>query len=391
MAPRRPLQADLFRTDRTRRRAIRTAWIQPFAVLVYVAHYVGGMLLLVILANRLLVASIGVLGVVMVGLPFAIGVAVRRVRLARARAVWYRLCPACGRELIADKASGQCPGCEKPYSPESLVRAWERTDAKAARTKRWRPLSARGMWSPALVTGFLPAAVGLLLALALVWLAIVPRTAAPLALVVAGPMVSVLGPRVLRRDRRDYEAIERGDFRTCPECLASLPQLSDGEPACACCASCGQEFSRAWLEETWKLVYAHVGPRQGMGQWRPDRGARRMSIIFGASMLGVLALVALLRPFVQFSGLPRGVQVVFVVLLGVGTLVFIGLIASRSGYHHTRMVRLRAHGYRFCPECGYDLRDSAETGECSECGVAYSPVSLRERWEGEPRAEPPKL
>lgn len=374
-------------------------WAPLLAMLVFVAGYSAGILALALRSNVAMISTLGGLAVLVLGAPIVIGVGMKRRTLARARGFWYRICPGCGHDLRACDEAGPCPGCSRPYTPETLVKHWEGTDSKSASAKRWRPLSARGVLSPAMLMGIGPAAVGLVMAHVLLHLGLVPRTMAPLGLVLAGPLVSIAAPWLVARDKRDFKRVEGAGFLVCPECAGALPALSDVERGEACCLGvvggrvgrCGQRYSHAWLARTWTQSYAHVSGTRGPGHWRPDRGARRMSIVFGLTMFGVAIVLGLLSQTVSFVSLPLPLAGTGIAVIAVATMVFVVLIARHSGYHHTRMVRLRAHGYRFCPECGYDLRESAAEGVCPECGFAYTPELLRKGWEGEPRAEPPAL
>lgn len=375
------------------------AWVPPWVVMLSIVVYGAGLVVVMIPGMGWRIGGAVSLGALALGAPIASMVAMYRMRRARARAHWYRLCPKCRGDLRLCEPEGGCPGCGQAYTPESLLKHWEGTDAKSAAAKRWRPLSARAVISPALIMGVAPMLVGLVAAFVLVKLGVLPPQFAMLVFIAVGPTTGLLGSWVAKRDRRDFEAIERAGFMTCPECVATLAPPSDAERGEACCGGCGQQYSMPWLVQTWTGSYAHVlgfgvgkdgkpawNARQGM-----DLGSRRLAIGFGVAALLCVAVIAMLNPFVGFTSLPPAAMIAMAAAMVVGVLVFTGIMVKRSGYHYTRMIRLRAHGYRFCPECGYDLRESAAEGTCPECGVGYDGESLRTRWERGARVEPPAL
>lgn len=384
-------------------RVVSRAWGQPLVVLVCVIVYVSALFPIAVPGIGWTIAGYVGAGCVLIGVPVVIAVGIKRQRIARARAYWYRICPSCGADLRRCEDAGACPTCAKAYAHDVLVRHWEGMDSKSARGKRWRPRSARGVLSPVFLMAVLPPAAGLLAAWFLVSTGVLPRPLAMLAFIVVGPAMGVLGTLVMKRDGRDFEAIEKGGFLTCPECLGALPALSDAEKGEACCVReglglggvCGQRYSHAWLEETWRMSYGHVvgagGKGVAAGRFGIDRGSQRLAMWFGVVALVSVAFMALTNQRFGILSLPLGVKLSLAAAFVVGLLVFAVLLVKRSGYHYTRMIRLRAHGYRFCPECGYDLRESAPEGTCPECGVGYDGESLRTRWERGAKVEPPEM
>ncbi len=391
------------RKDPSKWRLVWRAWGQPLVVFVCVTVLVSVQCLLFVPGIGWMVAAYVGAACVLIGGTIVIAVGMKRQRLARARASWYRICPSCRADLRRCDDAGACPACATAYTHDVLLRHWEGMDSKSARAKRWRPRTARGVFSPVFLMAAAPPAAGLLAAWFLMSMGVLPRSMAMMAFIVVGPAMGALGALVMKRDRRDFEAIEKGGFLTCPECLGKLPALSDAEKGEACCLGeglglggrCGQRYSHTWLEETWRMSYGHVvgvdGKGKAAGRFGIDRGSQRLAMWFGVVALGVVAALALLNPVVGFASLHPAVIGVVGAALVVGALVFTVLLVKRSGYHYTRMIRLRAHGYRACPECGYDLRESAAEGTCPECGVGYDAASLRTRWERGARVEPPEM
>lgn len=375
------------------------AWAPPCVVVMSIVLYGAGLLVVMMPGTGWQIGGAVGVGALALGAPIATTVSMYRMRRARARAHWYRLCPKCRCDLRLCEPEGGCPGCGQAYSPESLLKLWEGTDPKSAAAKRWRPLSARSVLSPILIMGVVPMLVGLVAAFVLVNLRVLPPQFAMLVFIAVGPGTGLLGSWVAKRDRRDFEAIEKCEFLTCPECVATLPPPSDGARGEACCVGCGQRYSMSWLVQTWTGSYAHVVGfglgKDGKPAWNTQRGldlgSRRLAIGFGVVALAGVAVLPLLNPYVGFMSLPPAAMITFAAALVLGLMIFAGMLVKRTGSHFTRMIRLRAHGYRFCPECGYDLRESAAEGLCPECGVGYDAGSLRTRWERGAKVEPPEM
>jgi len=57
-------------------------------------------------------------------------------------------------------------------------------------------------------------------------------------------------------------------------------------------------------------------------------------------------------------------------------VAFSRILASRRACAR----RVRLAGYRFCPNCTYDLRTLPESGACPECGANFTPADLEGRW-----------
>lgn len=365
------------------------AWCVAGIVLLATLFYVVAFVALVLPSNGWRMGLISGAAALPIGLPIAIAWARRRSRLDWARLRWHRVCPACRTDLRTAEDPGTCPGCGRAYAFDALIREWEGMDEKPARAKRWKSLSARPWLPQQFMIGLAPLAVGLIAAHLLVKLGFLAQAQGAIALAFFGPASAAIGVAVARRNRQDHALLERDSYRTCPECLAPLPTLNSEESA-ACCFTCGQAFTASWLRDTWRLIYApYTSAMAGGTPWRPSRSMRRMSILFGAVVLGGVILLRILDKHLGIRSLPLPVMLGVVGLMGLAALVFLGYLASHGGYHHARMLKLRAAGYRCCPECGYDLRESAPDGSCPECGEDYTPDSLRSRWEGDAKVDPP--
>jgi hypothetical protein len=68
-------------------------------------------------------------------------------------------------------------------------------------------------------------------------------------------------------------------------------------------------------------------------------------------------------------------------------LAIVLAIGGNAGYLRLRAIhphdlsRLCQSGCRLCPECDYDLSACPASGDCPECGRAYTPQSLKKHWE----------
>lgn len=366
------------------------AWGPPLLILFAVLFALAAMLVVFRVAGLPRIHILTLALAALIGLPISIGLALHRQRLARVRAHWYRICPHCNHDLRLLGDHGQCPSCTRPFNPDTLIKHWERASPKVARAKRWRPISARGPLPPSLLHSVAPPLVAALLAGTLTWLHLLPSHFAGLAFLIVGPGFALLQPLILKRDRQDLDNLQACNFLICPECLSSLPSPSDPTRGSACCFTCGQQYTSPWLAETWALTYPHLKAPLRHGAFQSSRLVRRMTIAFGLACLVLALLYTTITRFAPFV-IPRSVTIALISLAALGLLAYTGFIVSRINYHHTRMLRLRALDYRFCPECAYDLRDAPPSGTCSECGTPFTPASLRERWEADPKVDPPPM
>lgn len=102
----------------------------------------------------------------------------------------------------------------------------------------------------------------------------------------------------------------------------------------------------------------------------PERSLRRRLHWLGGAvvLLAVAMIIAILA-----ARSPKPVFLVIPMILAM--VAWIGVTSSRLGDLHARARRDLREG-------GYDLRTLADEGACPECGSAYSPLSLRQHWEG---------
>jgi hypothetical protein len=64
----------------------------------------------------------------------------------------------------------------------------------------------------------------------------------------------------------------------------------------------------------------------------------------------------------------------------VGTLLFILAFLMSMVHRRQTAKHLRANSFRVCAQCQYDLQGSPSCGHCPECGLEYTPDSLRADW-----------
>ena len=109
----------------------------------------------------------------------------------------------------------------------------------------------------------------------------------------------------------------------------------------------------------------------------PERARRRRLYIvlgFQGIWVGLLLCFALVLHF------GPGV-IVCVVVIVITNFYMLWTTTQLSGMQWSARQQLRRNGYKVCPACSYDLASSPDEGICPECGLAYSPQMLKERWE----------
>ncbi|MCX5691937.1 MAG: hypothetical protein NTV94_19445 [Planctomycetota bacterium] len=103
---------------------------------------------------------------------------------------------------------------------------------------------------------------------------------------------------------------------------------------------------------------------------------RRLYIVLGFQ--GIWVSVLLLFASV-FHFLPGVIACLVIIILT--NFYLLWTATQLSGMQWSMRQRLRKSGYKICPQCSYDLSASPLEGICPECGFAYSPQILKERWE----------
>ena len=101
-----------------------------------------------------------------------------------------------------------------------------------------------------------------------------------------------------------------------------------------------------------------------------------------ANHLAMLAIVAAIPIAVtmlvhDFTTTGPSIASAWYILLQIamfGGIIYFNLIARRV------VRRAAAASNLLCPNCAYDLRDSAATGTCPECGRAYEHEAVRAQW-----------
>lgn len=104
---------------------------------------------------------------------------------------------------------------------------------------------------------------------------------------------------------------------------------------------------------------------------------RRIYVFVGIAFVLVLTLVML----IVFRPYPAAMVVVFVGIIACKYTLIVTAV-KLMGLHYSARSSLRKRGYRVCPGCMYDLEALEESGKCPECGLAFSPESLKSTWEG---------
>lgn len=106
--------------------------------------------------------------------------------------------------------------------------------------------------------------------------------------------------------------------------------------------------------------------------------ARRRRLHFIVAFQGVWASLLLCFALV-FHYVPGVIACVGVIVLT--NFYLLWMTTQLSGMQWSQRQKLRKSGYRVCPSCSYDLGASPDEGICPECGFAYTPQILKDRWE----------
>jgi hypothetical protein len=96
-------------------------------------------------------------------------------------------------------------------------------------------------------------------------------------------------------------------------------------------------------------------------------------------VLGVVA--SLVVPLFLSPG--RGIPVWSYVVASVLPGLVMGSAGAWFGISTQRQFKRAAKlRFRVCWQCGYHLRGLPDAGSCPECGTAFDPATLREKWGG---------
>lgn len=94
---------------------------------------------------------------------------------------------------------------------------------------------------------------------------------------------------------------------------------------------------------------------------------------YGKVVVAALALIAIAR-----GERWTGVSLLFV---AGGLAIFIFIAAIRIEREcRAEFFRLKADRFKFCPDCGYDLRGCDDEGPSPECAALYDPEFLEQTW-----------
>ncbi len=72
--------------------------------------------------------------------------------------------------------------------------------------------------------------------------------------------------------------------------------------------------------------------------------------------------------------------IIMIAPMWLSTMTLVFLAARLANAHHDARRIVDRGEVRLCPSCQYDLAELPEEGICPECGKAYCPSEIRERW-----------
>lgn len=96
-------------------------------------------------------------------------------------------------------------------------------------------------------------------------------------------------------------------------------------------------------------------------------------VAYGTFVFAFLAVIAFVRG-------AQGTGVTLVVITAALALKTFLAAARVERESRDEFFRLRADRFKFCPDCGYDLRGSSDEGPCPECAALYDLEFLEQTW-----------
>lgn len=93
----------------------------------------------------------------------------------------------------------------------------------------------------------------------------------------------------------------------------------------------------------------------------------------GTFVFAILAVIA----FIRGTQAPGVVFVIIAAMLALKTFLAAARVERES---RDEFFRLQADRFKFCPDCGYDLRGSSDEGPCPECAALYDLEFLEQTW-----------
>lgn len=96
-------------------------------------------------------------------------------------------------------------------------------------------------------------------------------------------------------------------------------------------------------------------------------------VAYGTFVFAILAVIA----FIRGAQAPGVVFVIIAAMLALKAFLAAARVERES---RDEFFRLKADRFKFCPDCGYDLRGCTDEGPCPECAAVYDLEFLEQTW-----------